>query len=841
MNSASYLKSLVAKWGIEIALVAMVALVACLFQDAKFFTLNSTTPALDESSEKLITELVKIVDRAKINQQDYLRTRSSDALAIYNQQVTLVNNKMTELSASVKENPDQALSVHKFNLLVWNQFEELNKELSNPRSYRKPANSNDAAIEQLAEKLLQPKKIQQTAFVSVGEFHFSKMDVGAITAMFIFGFMCLSRLWQRDEQALQVTDTLSLKNRSLFLDTLLASMSEALIVIDQDGHFTKYNAAAQRIVGTRIKDVFNDWSVNELGFYDATTGNIFTKEELPFYKALYGETVDDLEIFVKNAEHPDGMFISLSSRCINDIDGSIRGALVVFRDITRRKQIEKEYQKAREAAVEASHKKSDFLAAMSHEIRTPMNGVIGMSTLLADTSLNAEQREYVGTVKRSAESLLMLINDILDYSKIEAGKISLDPQPFDMKFLVHDILEIFKPAVNEKNIELELTMNQRSAWNFVGDQGRLRQILVNLIGNAVKFTEVGSVELSITQFNQQNGKSTLKFEVKDTGPGLREEDRQSLFQKYFQTKTGMKVGGTGLGLSISKQLVDLMGGKIGVESTYGAGATFWFTLELPQSEVQEMPKNSDVNFAKLFKGRILVAEDQPVNQRVVTSYLNKLGLEVEIAGNGAIALDKAKQGQYDLIFMDCQMPVMNGFDSTKEIRRFESDSNKTATPIIALTANAASSEEHLYKEAGMNDYLAKPLELPRLIQTLQKWLKPQEQADVIDLKVLRKLQTYMVKDQSLASALIVDFESTAPNLIGEMKEALSSEDLQRLSESAHALKSTSATLGAHQLAEICQQLEDCKNSQSAKELVAEIDMHYTKSLNELKSIMTKAA
>ncbi len=836
MNSASYLKTLISRWGVELSLVALLALALSLFQDTKIFE-AATTPLtpLSEEAALSVKDLVQIFDKAKFHQRNYLKAHSPEDLQAYNQQVTMVNSKMSELAQRVKENPDQQLPAHHFNQLVWSEFETLNQELTAGKTVRSSAQADK--LYQSAGMLLKVSLVPKGTFLQVGSVSLSKAECASIVALLLFFTMFISRQWHRDEFQEQKAESLNLKNRSLFLDTLLASMSEALIVIDQDGHFTQYNAAAQRIVGTRIKDVFNDWSLHELGFYNVTSGVPLTKEELPFYKALYGETVDDLEIFVQNAAHPDGMYISLSSRCINDIDGSIRGALVVFRDITRRKQIEKEYQKAREAAVEASLKKSDFLAAMSHEIRTPMNGVIGMTTLLADTRLNDEQKEYVGTVKRSAESLLMLINDILDYSKIEAGKISLDPQPFDLRFLIRDMTEIFKPIVSEKGIEFELTMNERSAWNFVGDQGRLRQVLVNLLGNAVKFTSVGTVELAITQFNKQNGKSLLRFEVKDTGPGLREEDRRSLFQKYFQTKDGMKVGGTGLGLSISKQLVDLMGGSIGVESVFQAGSTFWFTVELSQCQVQDLPRSSDVAFAKLFKGNVLVAEDQIVNQRVALNYLQKLGLNVEIAGQGQIAFEKAKSANYDLIFMDCQMPVMNGFESTREIRKYESESNGKRTPIIALTANGTSSEEHTYKEAGMDDYLAKPLELSRLIEVLHRWLKPND--EVIDVSVLEKLQKFVVKDQNLITALIEDFEVSAPNLMLTMNEASATGQLQTISEAAHALKSTSAALGAKNLAELCQKIEDCNNSDEAKELVAQIELHYTRSLNELKTFINK--
>ncbi|MGE5085217.1 MAG: response regulator, partial [Bacillota bacterium] len=624
----------------------------------------------------------------------------------------------------------------------------------------------------------------------------------------------------------QVEKSRELQNRSLLLDTILGSMSEGMIVMDRDAYFTQYNAAAQRVIGTKIKEVATAQSIQELGFYDSQ-GRLFSSTNLPLSRALFGEEFDDVEVFVKNDIHPEGMFVSMSSRSLNDIDGGISGALVVLKDITRRKQVELEWAKAREAALEASAKKSDFLAAMSHEIRTPMNGVIGMSTLLQDTSLQPEQKEFVGIIKRSAESLLMLINDILDYSKIEAGKIRLDPQPFDLKFVIHDVVEMFRPAVDEKNVNLDLQISRRAAYFFRGDQGRLRQILVNLLGNAVKFTTVGTVSLEVSILDISEKSAQIKFQVRDTGPGLRDDERQALFQKYFQTKTGQKFGGTGLGLSISKQLVDLMQGKMGVESSLGLGSNFWFVVELPVCEALDMPKIDENNFSAFFKGRVLVVEDQLVNQKVAQSYLNKLGLQVELASNGQIAIELLQENKYDLIFMDCQMPVMNGFEATKRIRQDEADSDVgVRVPVIALTADGNALDKQHYIEIGMDDYLAKPLELPRLLEVLQRWMKPVSTTS-FDPTVLEKILKYAKNDFNLAETLLEDFESSSPELIKKMKGP-------EWSDAAHALKSNSATLGATNLAELCQRLENEEDPSKVPSWVSQIEAEYARSLIDLK-------
>ncbi|MBO9668624.1 MAG: PAS domain S-box protein, partial [Bdellovibrio sp.] len=499
MNSASFFKSLVSRFGVELCLACLIALGFSMFEEHHSVQ-KALLPEEAMSSLQTIGTILRQADRSKA---DFLKDATPEKLAIYNAQVLQLNKELSELYKSVNGRYELQMEVYDLNQSLHKQFELAAQELKQRHPSRRPAQTEEKNQKKILELLQNHRKAQQD-FIQVGEYFFLKSEL-ILALMGLFGLVImLSRYWQARDLKEQKKIATDLQHRSMLLDTILGSMSEGMIVIDPEGRFTQYNAAAQRIVGTKIKEVATEISADELGFYDGQ-GQLYTPKDLPMNRALYGVEVDDLEIYVRNETHPDGIFISLSSRAIKDIDGGIGSALVVFRDITRRKQVEQEWAKAREAAVEASHKKSDFLAAMSHEIRTPMNGVIGMSTLLADTELRGEQKEYVGTIKRSAESLLMLINDILDYSKIEAGKITLDPQPFDLKFLVHDVLEIFRPAVNEKNVELSLQLSKRHGWFFRGDQGRLRQILVNLLGNAVKFTESGSVSLEISVLDSQEG------------------------------------------------------------------------------------------------------------------------------------------------------------------------------------------------------------------------------------------------------------------------------------------------------------------------------------------------
>lgn len=822
MNSGSFFKTLISKFGVEVCLIFLIGFGYYYFKGPVFQ--DNSIPITDEFKET-VSQIKEITDQADLAEKAFIQSGKEKDLQNYNQQIVLLNHHMGLLHKLGFSHPQVRQQISRLNAVLKDHFESVNAALSQ-RQLGKSVKSRvpaQASMSQIVENAFSTSPLQNNPSLPNQKILFS-----------IFGglvfLVLLSRYLQFQELKKQKEKTLTLQHRSILLDTILNSMSEALIVIDKNEKFTHYNAAAQKIIGTKIKEVNSEMNAENLGFHDVLSGELYSYKELPFFRAMRGEQIDDMEIFVQNETHPQGIYISLSSRFLNDINGGISGALIVFKDINRRKMVEQEWIRAREAALEASIKKSDFLAAMSHEIRTPMNGVIGMTTLLSDTSLSDEQKEYVGIVKRSAESLLMLINDILDHSKIEAGKIHLDPQPFDLQFLVHDVVEIFRPKTNEKNIELKLELNGPSSWYFVGDQGRFRQILVNLLGNAVKFTEKGSVCLHISQSTDFGGSCHLKFEIRDTGPGLKEEERRSLFKKYFQTKNGTKYGGTGLGLSISKQLVELMDGEIGLDSVVGLGSNFWFTVTLPRTAVHELTNAKAVKFSPIFSGHVLLVEDQLVNQRVAQTYLRKLGLKVDVANNGLVAFEKSLVQKFDLILMDCQMPVLNGFESTIRIRKEEAVTGKR-TPIVALTADIGDGDKNFYYESGMDDFLAKPLELTSLVEVLHRYLKPTE---AIDMAALSKLVDYAVNDQNLVQTLIEDLEQSAPELIESMWSALDNSNLRGITEAAHALKSTSATLGAMKLAELCATLEELSEIENADSHIRQVEVQFARSLLDLK-------
>ena len=512
--------------------------------------------------------------------------------------------------------------------------------------------------------------------------------------------------------------------------------------------------------------------------------------------------------------------------------------------------LEVNLERAKAEAEAASKAKSEFLATMSHEVRTPLNGILGILSLLKDTSLDRRQQDYVETVKYSGETLLTILNDILDFSKMEAGKFDIEAVEFSTGRLVDSVIALMKGRADEKGLKLTSMIGKDVPAYARGDVTRMRQVLLNLTSNAIKFTPAGRVTLRV----EAKG-PLVRFAVEDTGIGISGEDQKKLFQEFSQADSSVsrRFGGTGLGLAICRKIVELMKGSLGVTSRTGEGSTFWFEIPLepvadPRNVAEDAPA-AGANLPLLKPLSVLVAEDNKINQKVISGLLRKGGHSFTIADDGAEALDALKAGKvaYDLVLMDMQMPLMDGLTATGEIRRL-ADKNKDI-PIIALTANAVRGDEQRCLAAGMNDYVSKPINPESLFRAMARQVPAavlQQAAPAKAAPAHKKLSLDNLTDiektlgRDYVAGFIDEGMTELERLVGSIESGIARDDPDAMRHSAHELKSISAMFGMGDVQALAEGIELCcieRRIEEARSLGPRLKESYSEGITALKQVL----
>ncbi len=591
-----------------------------------------------------------------------------------------------------------------------------------------------------------------------------------------------------------------LRDQQFYTRSLIESNIDALMTTDPSGIITDVNKQMEALTGCTRDELIG-----------APFKNYFTdpeRAEAGIKLVLSEKKVTDYEL-TACARGGKQTVVSYNATTFYDRDRTLQGVFAAARDVTERKRVEAELQQAKAMAETASQAKSDFLASMSHEIRTPMNAIIGIADLLAKTPLSAEQDKYVQIFRRAGDNLLNLINDILDLSKVEASQLELERTGFSLVDLLDKVKEMVAGRAQEKGLALVCEIAPDVPPDRVGDPNRLRQVLLNLLGNAIKFTESGEVALRVAPDADFSAPGALRFTISDTGIGIPGEKLGAVFERFTQadSSTTRRYGGSGLGLTISKRLVELMGGSIRVESSLGKGSVFSFTVPL---EIRTGPaRRAAVPIGAepeppLPALNILLVEDSPDNRTITLAYLQDTPYRVDLAENGAVACEKFIDGHYDLVLMDRQMPVMDGMTATRAIRAWEQANRRPSTPIIALTASALKGDQEKFVAAGCTAYLTKPIKRDVLLQAIREHSSVPSRSSGADGRANDAIR---VKADPRFADLIPGFLRNRRQDVAAILDALDRGDFETVASLGHGMKGAGGSWGFQPITDIGAALE----------------------------------
>lgn len=583
---------------------------------------------------------------------------------------------------------------------------------------------------------------------------------------------------------------------------------EGIFITDEEHRIIRANAAILTMTGYTEEEIIGVTPERLIHMENPTESAVPCR-----WDTFLSSGQDQCEAYITPREG-DNYPIWLSLSRVLDETGAITNYVAHLIDMTERKRFEQALETARNDAEKANRTKSQFLANMSHEIRTPLNAIINLNSLLLDSSLDQSQQQLAKAATQGGKALSTLVDDILDFSTIEAGKLKLLKHPFNLHKLVADLYALFQPQAMASGLELRTSVNSNIPQWVSGDEIRLRQVLINLLGNALKFTDSGLVELTA----EPSKKQRIVFRVRDTGIGVSNEDVVSIFSEFSQVDDSLtrKHKGAGLGLTISQRLVEMMEGFIHYEPGPDTGSIFWFSIPLePAAEPEQV--QSSVPDHVLKNARVLVVEDSEANQMVAKAVLEKAGCEVELVSNGQAAIESAREHLFDIILMDLSMPVMDGLQATRLIREMDSGSSKV--PVIAMTANVFAEDRIKCMQAGMDDFVTKPIEQSRLLNRLAHWLDPERAVPKVDKDLNAEYRSMEVLDEQrlskmesetstelMTEVIGIFLEETQAHL-DALSAAGSQADSSTLISEAHAIKSSSSTFGASRLFEAARKVE----------------------------------
>ena len=597
-----------------------------------------------------------------------------------------------------------------------------------------------------------------------------------------------------------------IKELLLTQQSIFNGASYSIIFTDSDGIIKNINQAGLDLLEYSENEVINKMTPGP--FHDINE----VVKHAKMLSVELGQTVEPgFDTFVAKAREincPDGnewTYISksgkripvwLSVTCIKGNQDEIIGYLGIAEDYTLKKQAEADLIRAKDLAEQAVYSKDSFLANMSHEIRTPMNAIIGFTDILAKSTLDQKQKEFVKNIQLAGDNLMYIINDILDLSKMNSGKLVIELQPFNLKNTLKHVYDLLKIKASEKDIEFNLFLDADMPEYVIGDSVRINQILMNIAGNALKFTKEGEVTISVKKTSDSDNNITLKFTIKDTGIGIPENKLKTIFERFTQAddNTTRKFGGTGLGLNIAKQLIEMLGGEIELKSAEGRGSEFYFSLDFEKTDAMLVESNSENLIYKNTLGhvKILLCEDNELNQRLAENVIESFGFELDIAENGKAGIDKLSKNKYDLILMDLQMPIMDGYQATIHIR----NEMKLTIPIIAMTAHSLVGEQSKCFEIGMNSYVAKPFKQEDLFAKILSVLeisKKSTNSDKINIKKdidLSYLKEFACASKSFEKEMIEMFINKTPEDFNLLAKALKDLNYKNMAELSHKIKSS---------------------------------------------------